>query len=66
MTSKKAKISKKTNLSSEDVLLMGRDWEKMKKAAEEMDKLAVEIAKRGKPRGWNSTRELHKLRYGKY
>lgn len=66
MASKKAKTEKKVILSAEDILLRGRDWERMKKAAEEMDRLAAEIAKRGKPKGWNSTRELRKLRYGKY
>ena len=43
-----------------------RDIEQMERAAADMDKLAKEIAKRKEYKEWNSTKELHNQRYGRY
>jgi hypothetical protein len=41
------------------------DVSKMEKAACDMDKIADELKKEGNQTGWDSTKELHKHRYGK-
>jgi len=41
-----------------------RDIKRMERAAADMDKLAREIARRKEGKEWNSTKELHKQRYG--
>jgi len=45
--------------------LKKRDPKRMRKAAEDMDRIAKELEREGNPTGWSSTKELRKHRYGK-
>lgn len=44
--------------------IKARDIKQMERAAADMDKIAKEITRRKGDKEWNSTKELHKQRYG--